>query len=87
MVESRKNFEHLLDESYNWPTNYSFKFIVPVDQFVVLLAITGEEGEVIKRPSKKGNYLSVTITREMQSASEIIDLYKRVERVPDLISL
>ena len=48
-------FKELLDDEYDWPVDYMFKFIVPANQkdlFVKSLKIQG----YTERPSKTGKY-------------------------------
>ena len=66
-------FRELLDEHYNWPSEYLFKFIVPMDSVNDLITILGE-AKIQKKPSKKGNYISITAVKIVNHAEEVIDL-------------
>lgn len=76
----------VLDETVEWPSDYVFKFIVPVSEQESLIALIGE-GDISVRPSKKGNYMSVTVKKLLQSSEDVITIYLRVSSVKGIISL
>lgn len=76
----------VLAETETWPCQYLFKFIVPVDNHEYLIELVGE-AEVSLRPSKKGNYMSVTIKKMLHSPEEVIKIYVKVSSVEGIISL
>ena len=84
--EHKEKFIALLDEQYDWPAAYKFKFIVPNDKLDELMALVGD-AEVQTRPSKKGNYISLTATKELSSAEDVIDVYERVSSIEGIVSL
>lgn len=87
-MTDEKNFKELLDNHYEWPTKYTFKFIVKIDQATTVLNYFSEdEIEVEKKPSKKGNYISLSITKTVDSSDEIIAIYKKLEKVEGIIKL
>ncbi|MFA0961606.1 DUF493 family protein [Roseivirga sp. BDSF3-8] len=80
------SFQQKLDDQFSWPTLYMFKFIVPA----------GKEGEVealfpknesTNKPSKNGNYISVTTKAMMPSSDEVIRIYKEATGIEGLIAL
>lgn len=77
--------KELLDNEYIWPSEYTFKFIISVDRLGELVEILGNGVEV--KESAKGNYVSVTLHKMMDSAEDVIELYKRVAVVEGVISL
>lgn len=81
-----QKFRELLDESYNWPDYYEFKFIIKTtdkDQIVSKL-----EGYLItETPSKKGNYISISARKLMQSTDEVLKMYELMSTVKGVISL
>lgn len=78
------NFGRLLDEQMEWPAPYVFKFIVPVEQMPDFL--TYFEGvEMQTRPSKKNNYIGVTMTPVMASVEEVRAIYERAFQVEGII--
>lgn len=84
--KSSSHFRELLDATYNWPAEYSFKFIVPIDSINELLVFFPKD-KVIKKPSSQGNYISITVTRMIQSTDEILELYQKISSVKKIISL
>lgn len=81
-----EKLKELLDESQEFPSLYTFKFIVPNEQVSTLKAIV-RRGNFIEKPSRTGKYMSVSVTLEMKSSEEIIEMYRRVAVVEGLISL
>ena len=77
----------LLEDQHSWPGVYTFKFIVPVSKVAQILAFFDESYEISHRPSKKGNYISVTVKREMNSADDVIRIYQSVSVIEGLITL
>ncbi|MFX3675454.1 MAG: DUF493 family protein [bacterium] len=77
--------KELLDNEHVWPSEYSFKFIVAAERLGEVVEILGE-GVVVKE-SKKGKYVSVTLTKLMDSSEAIIELYTKVATVEGVISL
>jgi hypothetical protein len=81
-----KSFREKLDQHHAWPSLYIFKFIVPA----------GREGQVkelfplhtaTERPSKQGNYTSITIQMMMPSSDAVIEIYKQASVIEGLIAL
>lgn len=81
-----KKLKDLLDESQTFPCPYTYKFIVPHEKVDELKAII-RRGNFILKPSRTGKYISVSVTLEMKSSDEIVNLYKAVAIVEGLISL
>lgn len=79
-------FQGLLDDQNDWPASYVFKFIVPSDNLDELKRVFGEH-PVRTRPSRKGNYTSVTAKMEMHSSDEVVAVYQAAGRVEGVISL
>lgn len=79
-------FGEELDKFYAWPALYTFKFIVKA----------GKEDELRKlfpmhthtaKPSKNGNYTSVTFQMMMPNAQTVIEVYKKAAVIEGIISL
>jgi len=75
-----------LDKHYAWPALYIFKFIVP----------RGKEEEVRKlfprhttteKPSKNGNYTSLTTQMMMPSSDSVIEIYLKASVIEGLIAI
>jgi putative lipoic acid-binding regulatory protein len=80
-----------LQDTSMWPSPYLFKFIIKSDAVKVnqINTIFDNLGAVIEtKPSKKGNYTSVSINVKMKDPDAVIDKYKQVaEKVEGVISL
>lgn len=84
--DKSEKFRELLDQSYQWPDFYSFKFIVKVenrDQVVALL----DGHEVQFKLSEKGNYVSITSRLYVKTTDEVIEVYEAISRIPGVMSL
>lgn len=84
--DSFEKMRQLLDLEYQWPATYSFKFIVPAHRVEQLIEKLGE-GELVKKNSRTGKYISVTIHKKMTSTEEVIEIYQNVSSVEGVISL
>lgn len=83
------NYEGLkskLDEQFQWPGRYLFKFIVPVEKAEALLSLIPSK-DWTKKSSSSGNYLSFTLYQTMASSDEVIAVYRRAEQIEGLIAL
>ncbi len=80
------NFQSLLDDQMEWPSEYLFKFIVPHVGVEALKAVFGKV-EIHERLSRKGNYISITTRMEMHSSDEVIAIYKAAGAIDGVISL
>lgn len=81
-----QKFRELLDESYQWPDYYEFKFIVKTDdKYLILDKLAGFT--LSETPSKKGNYTSVSARKLMKSTQEVLDVYEAVSTIKGIISL
>jgi putative lipoic acid-binding regulatory protein len=79
-------FKELLDKHYNWPEEYTFKFIVPKAQ-ESFVDERLKDFQVMKKPSKKGNYISYTFKAQMSSANQVVVLYENVLEIKGVIAL
>jgi putative lipoic acid-binding regulatory protein len=76
----------LLDNSQQWPGEYTFKFIVPKDQLLETHALFGGE-KTQDRQSSNGRYVGVSITKVMDSADAVLEIYDKARAIPGLIAL
>ena len=79
-------FREKLTGQHTFPGTYIFKFIVPADK-VPLVERLWTEGRISSKPSSKGNYVSVTIEGNMQTADEVISVYQEANKIEGLIAL
>lgn len=79
-------FRELLDESYQWPDFYDFKFIIKeTNKEIVREKLMGFALE--ETPSKKGTYVSINARKLMKSSQDVLDVYERMSTVKGVISL
>lgn len=81
-----QKFRELLDDTYQWPDYYEFKFIIKViEKNQVLDKLTGFS--ITETPSKQGNYISVNARKLMKTTQEVLDVYEVMSTVKGIISL
>lgn len=79
-------FRALLDESYQWPDYYEFKFIIKTDdKHLIIGKLVGFT--VHETPSKQGNYTSVSARKLMKSTEEVLEIYTLMSTIKGVISL
>lgn len=79
-------FKKQLDDHYEWPSKYLFKFIVPSGREGEFEGIF--PGEVLKfRSSKGGKYVSISADVVMTSSEEVMDIYRKAYKIEGVISL
>ncbi len=85
-TEREQEMIDLLDQSHNWPGDYTFKFVIKtelkseLDQYF--------EGSTIEEKySSSGKYTSITVTKKMNSAEDVLDIYRKISQIPGVISL
>lgn len=81
-----EEFQELLDEENDWPTQYTFKFIAPSQNLEELKSVFNDH-PVRVRASSKGNYMSVTARIRVESSEEVIAVYEEAARIEGVISL
>lgn len=69
-----------------WPSEYTFKFIVPAAELTHLLALLDDLPHST-RESKSGRYISVTCAAEMAGPDAVVEVYQRMSGVRGLIAL
>lgn len=81
-----EKFIALLDESYQWPDYYEFKFIVKTDDKAQVLAkLIG--CTIHETPSKQGHYTSVSARKLIKNTQEVIEIYESMSTIKGVISL
>lgn len=86
---ARDRMRKALDDVHTWPAVYMFKFIFePEEQRLgALLALFPPEAEVLRKYSKAGKYLSLTVREVMISADEVVARYDQAARIQGVIVL
>ena len=85
-----ERFRNQLQASQEWPGLYMFKFIVKskndkVEKLKNLFSNSQKEVSLVN--SSKNNFQSLTIKIQMASPDEVIDIYKKVAKINDVIIL
>ncbi|MCO6499848.1 MAG: DUF493 family protein [Vicingus serpentipes] len=78
-----------LNEQAEFPHLYMFKFIIPADnkKLALVEALFSDAAQVTTRQSSTNKFISITAKELMMNADEIIDIYKKAERIEGIISL
>ena len=76
----------VLDETVEFPSQYLFKFIVPISEIHRILFIL-QGMEIEQKASSNGNYISVSGTIQVFKSEEIILVYERAAAIKGIISL
>ena len=84
--EWANSFRQKLDEYYAWPDIYIFKFIVPKGSEELVKQLFPRH-ESTEKPSKKGNYTSITVHVMMQSSDAVVEIYKRAAQIEGIVAL
>ena len=87
--EARSNLKRRLDEVHQWPSVYMFKMIFEPDKERVdaVLALFPPESEVLRKYSKGGRYLSITVKEVMMSAEAVLERYDRASEIKGVMML
>lgn len=81
-----QKFKNLLEQSYQWPDYYEFKFIFKIEDKDSVLKLL-VDFHISENPSKKGNYISITARKLIKSTQEVIEVYEAVSTIKGVISL
>ncbi len=76
----------ILDQTQTYPTEFMYKFIIPSDQVDTFKTIFKNE-EINFKFSKKGNFMSCTFEKKVQSTDDIIQGYKDASSIKGLLAL
>jgi hypothetical protein len=78
-----------LNQHYDWPCVYVFKFIMPTvpNREKELISMFSIDVEVKTKISKNAKYRSFTINAVMLSADEVLGKYAKASEIKGLISL
>ncbi len=85
-----KVFKERLEDLETFPSNYTFKFIVPGDgnQYAEIEHIfPNDKTTYATKASKTGKYNSITVVTFLESADDVVNYYKQVSTIPGVIML
>ncbi len=78
--------ESLLDDQYEWPSTYKFKFVGNEGHRDELTDIIGQK-PCKENASRTGKYISFTFNVQIQESSEVISIYQKVSKLSGIMSL
>ncbi len=79
-----EKFRELLDQTYQWPDYYEFKFIVKtLDKDNVISNLEGFS--LTETPSKKGTYIAISARKLMKSSQEVLDVYQVIGTIKGIM--
>ena len=85
-MQDYTKFKSLLEEKYQFPCDYNFKFVVPSTQRHEVADLFKDE-KINEKTSKTGKYTSFRVCRSVTSSEEIVDSYRSCENIKNLIML
>ena len=85
-MQNSESFKNTLNQEYDFPCNYSFKFIVKSDLEKIVLNLLPKAKSAIKT-SKRRTYVSITLTSFVNNADEIVYIYDKASKIDGIISL
>jgi uncharacterized protein len=87
--EKRERLRKQLDEFHDWPTNFTFKFVLTNDpeKHAHLKRLFKPSARITTRASRTGKYVSFTIVEHVENAEEIFVRYEEAGRIEGIISL
>ena len=82
------NLKEKLESVEKFPGLYHFKFIITggLDKIEDLRKVLPNE-EFIEQPSKTGKYVSITVKKQVQTANEVIAIYKETATIKGIMTL
>ena len=85
-MKGSESFKKSLDEEYNFPATYNFKFIVATESKKKVIDLL-PEAKCSEKKSRNGKYTSVTLISVMKNSSEILYIYEKASKIDGVISL
>jgi putative lipoic acid-binding regulatory protein len=88
--EFYKSLKEKLESETSWPSIYLFKFIVKSSSKSleeVIAVFNDVKDQIELKPSKSGTYTSISVKTLMQSSDTVIQKYKCVGEIDEVISL
>lgn len=83
-------FKERLDDTTEFPSSYTYKFIIPTDNkriAEVQRVFDGANPQFSMKESKTGKYTSVTVVVYVIDSDQVIHYYKEASAVKDVMML
>lgn len=90
MDDFYQRFKGTLEQGHSFPSNYTFKFIVPAEQSNIAKIHTIFEkanASFSSRDSRNGKYASITVNALVNDADDVIIYYRQVAAIPGVMLL
>ncbi|MBP3943139.1 DUF493 domain-containing protein [Sphingobacteriaceae bacterium WQ 2009] len=85
-----KVFKERLEDIETFPSDYTFKFIIPgagEHQAEIKKIFPEDKTKYTNKESKTGKYLSLTVVTYLENADAVVDYYKQVSAIKGVIML
>lgn len=85
-----QHLQHKLTQSFTWPSEYLYKFIVISDEQKIqaVLKCFDNMGAIINtKISGKGKYTSISVKAKMDNSDAVIKKYQQLAKIEGIISL
>lgn len=88
-AERRERLRQQLNAFHQWPSAFTFKFIIPnlPENVAQLMAIFGHDASYVQRSSQGGKYVAFTITEVVADAEAVFIRYEAAASIPGVLSL
>lgn len=79
-MDNTESFKEKLDQQYEWPSLYTFKFIAPLDMVDEVKSIFPGHN-IREKASRNGNYISLSVDMMVQSSDTVVNIYIKVHEL------
>jgi len=89
-TDEEVTFLSLLDLEYSWPDYYKFRFICAQknkDECISKIETISSVEKITITSSAKEHYFSITFRRIINSSTEVVDIYRVLSSIPDVIKI
>ncbi len=88
-MQDINSFKEKLDNTYDWPSNYHYKFIVPSspEKIEAVKALFRAKTPINLKKSSNGKYTSISAKQLENNSDDVMDTYIKATNIQGLISL
>ena len=80
------SFLEKLEGTHQFPSKYTFKFIVKPEHQKTVESLV-KNAEIKLKPSSGNKYVSISIIAQMASSESVVNVYKRAHTIEGIIAL
>jgi putative lipoic acid-binding regulatory protein len=80
-----ESFKQKLDATYEWPCRFTFKFVFQPAHLADFKKLYPDE-TWHARESEHGKYIAITLQKEVGSATEVVEVYRRAVVIPGMLA-